>query len=307
MINVFAQTKIGGRETNQDRYACFRVGGLGSPRTEDVCIIIVSDGMGGHYSGDLYAECAVRHVFSALAQVIAQADMDSARTQEPFADIFRRQLEGQKDDLLNSANRALVEEADRKDLGLGGATVSVCVICGNTVYCVNAGDSPIFLYNEYENTAEEISLRDNEAETLVREGRIQRGSDEYYEGSSKLLSFLGKRETYTAAGEVESHFSSRTLKAGDVILIGSDGAFGQEILSAESLADFLRGIPGVRYYCDRLMEKAAYSTGDNQTLAVIRYISDAKDDAPQPAENRLPDKTEDVQTARRRWFDFGRK
>ena len=276
MLSIYSQTNIGRRESNQDRFVSLRFAGIDPQRTKDVYLIIVADGMGGHSSGEKYAELVIRCISSRIAGIVAEADMQSILSGETFADVLSGILGREKETLLSKVNSDLVAEAYESKMELGGTTASVCIIYEDKAYFMNSGDSPIYRYNEYTKTAKEIGVRDNKAETQVREGILERGTDSYYFDSSQLLFFFGKRSGYSTPSEIESHFSTHRLAMGDVILMGSDGAFGGEILCEEQLAAFLSGAPGVRYYGKELLAKAARTTDDNQTLTVIRYIKEAE-------------------------------
>lgn len=275
MINIFTTTSIGGRENNQDRYACHKFSTVSPQKSGEVFLTVVMDGMGGHSSGDWYAESGIRFIVSRIAGIIAQADLQVRKSGDDFGVALEKELEAEKDGFFGQINYDLAMDAEKKGIQIGGTTASLCLIYENKAFFLNTGDSPIYRYNEISETAEEIGVRDNQAEALFREGSIERGSDEYYYNSSMLLSFLGKSTESRLSAKIDPHFAIRELSEGDVILLGSDGAFGNEILSADALAVFLSTVPNVRYYHKELLSKASYSTDDNQTLAVIRYVKPA--------------------------------
>ena len=51
-FDIFQQSLIGGRKTNQDR--------VGYAYANETVLMVVADGMGGHLNGEIAAEIAVR-------------------------------------------------------------------------------------------------------------------------------------------------------------------------------------------------------------------------------------------------------
>src|SRR5574341_2186313 len=115
-------TRIGGRETNEDRAAYVR--------SRDSLLLVVADGMGGHAHGEVAAEIAVRTLAEAF-QSVAQP-----RLARPGAFL---------EETLMAAHHAIVEQAlaDRLE-EIPGTTCVACVVQDGQAWWGHAGDSRLY-------------------------------------------------------------------------------------------------------------------------------------------------------------------
>ena len=264
MLRIFSDTYINGRETNQDRYTCIK---LSLKDGSSAQFLAVADGMGGMECGEQYAEAALSAAAACVTEAVFRAGQDSiCDPRVSLTELLCRSFESVADDICGRINTRVVSEAEKKGIGAGGATLSACVVIDKTLFAFNTGDSPIYLLSG--GKAAELSVRDNIAERYVREGRLKRGSDEYYEKSGSLTSYIGKK-----SGGVATHFCRRELSERDIVILGSDGAFGG-INCAEDLEEKFAAV-SADSLCRRIFAQASRFTDDNQTAIVVEYFEKA--------------------------------
>lgn len=298
MITINSINNIGQRAVNQDRYSCLKYGNM---QGQSVWCLAVFDGMGGLENGEIYAEEAVRLVARRMGDLVASAEQRAfAQPNSDFKTAFDELVCSQKEDFFSGLNREMLDLADRNEYGDGGTTASLAMIMDNTAYLFNTGDSPLYLLRADGVRTEELSIRDNAAERDVREGKTERNTEEYYRKSSGLLSFLGCRSK-----EVVTHFSKITLEVGDALLIGTDGAFGNELTGSERLGEFLAQNPCVSQIHMALTQRAAETTGDNQTLLVAEYYENTEQNSGQASPSE-PVRSSGSGRQKKGWFGFGR-
>ncbi len=120
------------RSKNQDRFCCKRIWG----NTALLCV--VCDGIGGHKAGEIASSMAVDQ-FCAYVSV-AQF--------KPSKD-YKKRVAGMRQIMLAAAKHANKEiyEASRSDEQLAGmgTTIVAALITDNTLFCVSAGDSRMYL------------------------------------------------------------------------------------------------------------------------------------------------------------------
>ena len=261
MLRIYPNTDKNRRASNQDRMTCtscgFRMG-------ENVWVLAVADGMGGMADGERYAELALRGMHRCVADAVFSAEqicIDQKR--KDFDCVLMDVLQQDVDSILEKINRYVIEVTEAEELDNGGSTISACVVTGDCVLVLNTGDSPIYL--SHADTVTELSVRDNVAEKMVREGVITRDSEEYKMKSSGLISFIGNKDG------VLSHSRMTKLTEGDVLIIGSDGAFG-DMNCAQVLKEKLSKMGSVSSWCSKLFLEAKKTTNDNQTLIVAEYF-----------------------------------
>ena len=260
MIKIYANTEINRRSSNQDRMAStsfgFRTG-------ERVWLLAVSDGMGGLSDGERYAELALRELHRYIVDMILETEQHC--TENHLRDrlpVLVEKLSKDIDSVPDRLNRNVLEIADRERIESGGATLSACIIADNSAIVFNTGDSPIYMLHD--GTVSELSERHNVAERLVRNGELTRYCDEYVVRSASLYSYIGRRE------EVTCHSRTITLTDGDIIFIGSDGAFGASCCAAD-FQESLGRIGSLSSLPDRMFANARKNTSDNQTVIIAEY------------------------------------
>ena len=276
MINVYCRSERNKRETNQDRYTSLRISNVNF--RSEIHILAVSDGMGGMSDGERFAELALSVFQSYIAKAVACAEQEwknriTHENKDKTADeLLIDRIENESDALFAALNREVTAQAREMGLERGGATLSACVVIGHTLLCLNTGDSAIYLIHS-DGSAEELGVRDNAAEYMLREGIIEdRSCEDYRKNENALMMFLGKSQESQTQYHSGMHCRKYKLTSGDTVIIASDGAMGN-VVSSDMLKNVISPKQSMSIMCRNLFKNAAQVTGDNQTAVFFRYFA----------------------------------
>lgn len=237
-MQTYALTDVGRkRQMNQDFVFCSQepVGKLPN-------LFLVADGMGGHQAGDF----ASRKATELLLQRI-EADTE----EDPIA-ILENSIYGMNYELWKLAQT-------EPDLAGMGTTMVAAVLCEDTLYVANVGDSRLYVLGE---RIYQITRDHSLVEEMVAQGRMERGSAEYHARKNVITRAIGVSDT------VEIDFFDVKLAAGQQILLCSDGLTNM-VTDDEILTMVKRELP-LRERAEALVEAANLSGGrDNITVILI--------------------------------------
>ncbi|MDQ3259475.1 MAG: protein phosphatase 2C domain-containing protein [Pseudomonadota bacterium] len=239
---IFQESLIGGRKSNQDRvgYAC----------ANDTLLMIVADGMGGHLNGEIAAEIAVRVLierFNREARIVLTSP----------AEFLRGALE--------AAHLAIGEYTRRHKLAEYPRTTCVaCVVKQNIAYWCHAGDSRLYLLRNgrlYKRTSDHSRVQRMIDAGLIREEQALTHPDR-----NKIYSCLGGDQLPAI-----SMSDGTALKDGDIILLCSDGLWGM-LTSAEFEAAIAQ--ESLKLALPKLIRKSndlAAGQGDNLSVIALQW------------------------------------
>lgn len=195
---ILEASRQGGRQYNQDR--------LAYAYSRDALLMVVADGMGGHFQGELAAQIAV----------------------QMLTDTFRRQadpmlvapLEFLHKGMFN-AHRAINDYVLAHRLGEFPRTTCVaCVIQGNRAYWAHCGDSRLYYFRSGKPLAR---TRDHSlVQQLFERGLIDAAQMATHPERNKIYSCLGGDNL----PEVELS-QEVDMRDNDILLLCSDGLWGQ--------------------------------------------------------------------------------
>lgn len=238
MIKTFSSTDVGmKRKVNQDFMFTSEnpVGNLPN-------LFIVADGMGGHKAGDYASRCA--------AGTIVESIKKNKQT-SPIR-IIREAIE--------EANAQVYKEAISKEEYAGmGTTCVAATIIADTLYVANVGDSRLYVVDaEISQITKDHSL----VEEMVRMGEIDRTSARTHPDKNIITRAVG------AAEDVRVDFFDLHLKAGDRILMCSDGL--TNMVEDEEIRMIIEGAEDLAECASKLVDRANENGGkDNITVVVI--------------------------------------
>lgn len=122
-FTIYQESRPGKRANNEDRLAhCY---------SRDALLLVIADGMGGHYYGEVAAQIAV--------QVLVETFQRDAKPEirDPFMFLHKA---------MTTAHRAIVDFTDAHKLKDSPRTTCVaCIIQDNIAYWAHAGDSRLYL------------------------------------------------------------------------------------------------------------------------------------------------------------------
>ncbi len=231
------------RKSNEDYYYI-------SDGSQDTVFMIVADGMGGHNAGDTASKLAVEHV----------AAYFTVKRGEPITAI----------DLISSL-MASIEEANEQVYQLSqsspqfsgmGTTFTIAVFHEKSFYVAHVGDSRCYLIRD--ETVRQITRDHSLVQELLDNGTI----------TEEQMGLHPKRNIITRALGTEDKLKidcfEETLKAGDIVLLCSDGLTNYVSLE-ECFKELPRGI-AMDELVQTLGNKALDAGGaDDITITAARY------------------------------------
>lgn len=256
---VFFKTRKNKRHTNQDSYLCmeYRVN-----HEAMMQVFVIADGMGGLDCGELASSMAVERWILHLQKFTMSKEFLGRSLNEQI-----KRLENFSYAVIETVNKEIYQEFSDRGL-TGGTTLTAGILYWDTLLLTNCGDSPAYFYRKSDDSFRKITKDQNAAEQLVREGKIQRSSDEYEKQKNLLTDYLGKYR------RSEPVVSTHRFQEGDRLLLGSDGAFGTlEESQIRTLLEKKRKTP--EQVPDSIFE-AANRAGEEDNQTLIYYYKEEK-------------------------------
>lgn len=240
--SVYEASHIGGRSSNQDR--------SGFAYTADTAVLILADGMGGHFAGEVAAEILVASVKEVFRREVARGHWDASEFLI---------------DALLTAHEAINAHAVRHALPeVPRTTAVVCVVKRGRAVWAHVGDSRLYHFSREKCL---FHTRDHSyAQQLVDEGRLDAEAAVRHPDRSKLYNCIG--------GPALPHIELSVpvaLSEGDVLMLCSDGLWGE--LSEREMFVALHAYPLPRAAA-HMLEFARLRGGthaDNASLIALRY------------------------------------
>ena len=246
-VELASLTDVGcNRENNEDNY------GYWEPEDDASFaalgrLAIVADGMGGHEGGQVASRIAV--------EIFAESYAASA---EP--DSQKRLLNA----LTEAHHRIQRKAGEDPRLGAMGTTCTALALVDSRLYFVHVGDSRLYLLRA--GKLRSLTRDHTLIARLIEKGVIRPEEAENHPQKHVLTSALG------VADDIEIDFPPEPLpiQADDVLLICSDGLWGQMNLSEIQQATASQSPENA---CRALVQLAKERGGpDNITLQILRII-----------------------------------
>ena len=232
------------RKNNE--YACFVI-----PNQD---VYIVADGVGGNNSGEIASSTAVE----SLASFVKANDLGLCGSPDEIFGFFT--------EALDIANRR-VFEMGREDSACRGmaSTVVMSYINGGSAYLANVGDSRAYLFRN--GRLKRITKDHTYVNELIDQGVITEKEAESHSQKNVITKAIG------AESEVEPDFYKVGLARGDIMLLCTDGLYGE--VGEDRMADMLRLAVSkdvkMNDLCGAFVDEAILAGGrDNITVICIR-------------------------------------
>ena len=241
-FTIYQESRPGKRANNEDRLAhCY---------SREALLMVVADGMGGHYYGEIAAQIAV--------QVLVESFQREATPEisDPF--LFLQKS-------MNNAHRAIIDFTDAHNLKDSPRTTCVaCIVQHNIAYWAHAGDSRLYLMRGGKVLTH---TRDHSRVQMLKDqGVINAAQAAVHPERNKIYSCLGGRLT------PEIEFSRKTpLETGDVLALCTDGLWG--VMPGEMMAVALKS-ENLMQAVPMLLGQADIRGGpnaDNLSILVVRW------------------------------------
>lgn len=244
---------------------------------EDLGLLVVADGMGGHNSGEVASGLAVSTIRDFAHQILG-GGLASLPEGEPGLSLRGRQLEH----CVRSANTVIYEKgrAFHQDAGMG--TTVVAVLAGpESVTVAHVGDSRLYLYRRG------ILTQLTEDHSLVGD-QLRQGLISCEEAARSHLQNILTR-ALGAEADVRVDVAEHPVQAGDMILLATDGL--NKMISDEEIARVMREETVPACIADALVARARRAGGTDNITVICGWL------APRPASGL-------VTRVRRFWHGF---
>ena len=241
-FTIYQESRPGKRANNEDRLAhCY---------SREALLMVVADGMGGHYYGEIAAQIAVQTLIESFQREA------TPEIRDPFLFL--------QNSMLN-AHSAIIDFTEVHKLNDSPRTTCVaCIVQDNIAYWAHAGDSRLYL------------MRGGKVITHTRDhSRVQLLMDQGVINAAQAAVHPDRNKVYSCLGGThnpEIEFSRKTpLESGDVLVLCTDGLWGvipgeiqAVVLKSENL---IKAVP-------MLLDQADSRSGpnaDNLSLVVVRW------------------------------------
>jgi len=236
---------LGNRNSNQDRFDIVE--------TDEGVLLVLADGMGGHFGGD----------------VAAQALVDIAR--DRYLNVMRPVAQPGRflTEVIQATHEALVSYAAEQNLGnIPGTTAVLCLIQHGHMDWAHVGDSRLYLFRSglpvFRTTDHSY------VEQLYQQGIIRRSEQDTHPRRNHITQCIG---AMPQAPEVEVG-KGKALRLGDIVLLCSDGLWGA--LDDAQLGLMLQDEGSLDDVLERMAmraEQISYPHSDNISVVALRLTS----------------------------------
>lgn len=247
MLHGFTQTNAGKvRSNNED---AFWLGG-----SNNWCLALVADGMGGHQAGEVASSQAVDIISRTIQDHAFNSDINI--------------IDGKKVlcDAVQVANKSIYYLGQSQPGLTGmGTTVTAALFCKQKVNIAQVGDSRVYLYRQG------ALIQLTEDHSLVQE-LVNSGSISAEQARSHPKRHLLTRVVGTSA-DIKVDFFSAEVEQGDIFLLCTDGLTCE--LTDDEIKQILMSSPPNQ--AAGVLVQAALDSGghDNVTVALV-YASDKR-------------------------------
>jgi protein phosphatase len=238
-LRVGSLTDIGKvREINQDSFAVDMDHGL----------FIVADGMGGHAAGEKASQTAVQIITERLGGSV------NASSNGQLLDALQTAIQDANREIINAS----MEDSSMRGMG---TTATVIVTKSNQIYVGHVGDSRAYLIRN--RRIDQITEDHSIVAQLVRARAITPQEAARHPYRNVITRCLGMQV------EVEADTQQRELKAGDRLLICSDGLSG--LVSDDEMLQMVTTSEDPQKTCVDLVNLALERGGSDNITVVLIY------------------------------------
>ena len=272
-FSIYQESRQGKRSNNEDRIAyCY---------SRDAVLMVVADGMGGHFYGEVASQIAVQYLTAAFQR----------EAQPALADPFLFLHKG-----MTNAHHAILDFVNENKLKDSPRTTCVaCVIQNNIAYWAHVGDSR--LYHIRKKNIIGMTRDHSRVRAMVDQGLISEKEAENHPDKNKVYTCLGGNQL------PEIEFSKKTpLESGDYLVLCTDGVWGPidspTLVNSLDEGNFMQAVPRL---LDR-SELAGGPHGDNLSIIAVRW----DDNYVAPTEDAISTHTMAMDEVQTQMQEFGR-
>lgn len=240
---VGALTDVGRvREFNEDNLRW-------DPLDEQLVMVAVADGMGGHDRGEVASELAVTTLFS---EAVRQLDQVQPADADDLQHLMHKAFQ--------TANRMVVTTGRENDSNMGTTLCAALVRRNGQAVVSNVGDSRV--YRLRGSRLEQVSRDHSLVSYLVQMGELTPAQARNHPSGNILVRSVG------SVAEVEIDLFPIQVEEGDRLILCSDGLWGE--LTDEEIRRILLECDEPQDACERMVAQANRNGGrDNVTVIVM--------------------------------------
>ncbi|MEE0866949.1 MAG: Stp1/IreP family PP2C-type Ser/Thr phosphatase [Clostridia bacterium] len=251
-MRVIAKTDCGKhRKINEDYVACQIV--------EDMVILLLADGMGGHNGGEVASKTAVDTVRCYLNEHLKKEMLP--------VQIFECIRTA-----ISNANVKLLDMASKNKALQGmGTTLEVCVVNFKNAYIAHVGDSRVYKIGGKDKITQ-VTRDHSLVEEMVLAGTITREEARNHPQRNIITRAVGTRP-YVEPDTYVTSFSEN-----EVMVLCSDGL--SNMVTDEEIYSIIKSADNPETAAEKLIESANYAGGiDNISVIVLDNCKDELEEA----------------------------
>ncbi len=244
-ITAHGATSVGGRSSNQDAFAVYQI----AEAKNGSDLFVVADGMGGHGGGGRASHLALSRLHEAVVTE-GSSDFSGVEAEE----MLRKAFLGVDQFLQETGNR------DPRYSGMG-TTLTAAWLRGDSMTFGHAGDSRLYVLRD--GKLRQVTQDQNVAYRLWREGRLT--DDEYRQSPYRcaLLSYVG-------GGKIDVEAGSMMIRAGDRLVLATDGLV-DEVVESE-LLEAVTSAVDPKFSAEKLVRLAEVRGARDNITALVVFV-----------------------------------
>ncbi len=242
------------RENNEDALLCISGALGGGAASQPLGLYVIADGMGGHRSGELASEAAVRALGNYLMTKLYRPlfGPDPQPTQESLREIM--------EDAVKESHRAVKKAAPG-----GGCTLTAALVVGTQLVIAHLGDSRAYAVHR-DGRMQALTKDHSLVKRLQEMGQLTEEEAAVHPQKSVLYRALGQGEV------VQADIFTSTMPTPGFLMICSDGLWG--VISEDDIQHIVNSTSSPYLACQHLVEAANAAGGpDNISVVLARLVS----------------------------------
>lgn len=223
MKHIKTYTSVNRRENNQDSCLGFEINLDVGGGIENIAVLILSDGMGGHEHGEI----ASRLVVDTMAQLISKRLYGLSIKPLHGKKRLHQSIDFQKTifQSMVQTNQKMLMLIKNNKWKKAGATVTAAIVTKDRYHWGSIGDSHIYHWRNNAATLSKISYDHSFVGILLQEGTIEPEAARFHSEKNRIVYYMGienlpPREKIKCTG-------SGNIKHGDILMLCSDGISGK--------------------------------------------------------------------------------